>query len=82
MKKKLTVLIIALFAISFAFTSCRYEITENKGVVQSVVKIKDTDSEKYGKTYVVKVKIEDDDITYHLYTDQIYTVGDVIQFKK
>ena len=74
------ILVVVLLAITF--TSCKYEITDNKGVVQQVTKIKGTELEDYGKTYLVKIKIEEDKIVYDLYTDQIYTVGDVIQFKK
>lgn len=74
------ILVVVLLAITF--TSCKYKITDNKGVVQQVTKIKGTELEEYDKTYLVKIKIEDNNIMYYLYTDQIYTVGDVIQFKK
>ena len=74
--------IIILSFLVFGLVSCR-EITDEPGVVTSVyTNISDSDEAFYNKKYKVRVEIKKSDISYILYTNDVYTVGDVIQFKK
>ena len=61
------------------FTSCENQVTDGKGIVVSV---RNCYQGEFGvRKYHVKVKIDKDDLFYHLYTNQVYTVGDTIEIK-
>lgn len=72
--------IIILSFLVFGLIGCG-EITDEPGVVTSVYTM-ESDADSYNKKYKVRVKIKESDISYVLYTNDVYSVGDVIQFKK
>ena len=76
---------VAMFFMAVALStlsSCEdTHITDNDGTVVKVVRL-DNEVHDHSKQYCVKVEIRSDEITYYLFTDQKFTVGDIISFKR
>ena len=78
---KLFLIIMAVFV----FTACDNIVTDDKGVVISVNKVSENDNyASLEKKYVVVVEVQNKyrQFKYSLYTNQVYTVGDIIEFKR
>ena len=73
---------VAMFFMAVVLSSCEdTHITDNDGTVVKVVRL-DNEVHDHSKQYCVKVEIRSDEITYFLFTDQKFTVGDIISFKR
>lgn len=72
----------SVFSFVFLLSSCTdNHVTDNQGVVTEV-KAAEGLSHTHDKTYVVQVEIKKDELTYYLYTDEEFNVGDIIAFKQ
>jgi len=73
---------VAMLCMAVVLSSCEdTHITDNDGTVVKVVRL-DNEVHDHSKQYCVKVEIKDDNIIYYLFTDQKFTVGDIISFKR
>lgn len=73
---------VAMLCMAVVLSSCEdTHITDNDGTVVKVVRL-DNEVHDHSKQYCVKVEIKDDEIIYYLFTDQKFTVGDIISFKR
>ena len=79
--KSLLFSITMLFMVSILSSCEDAHITDNEGTVVKVVTIDHLEHD-HSKKYCVTVVIKSDELTYRLFTDQKFTVGDIISFKK
>lgn len=82
MKKLLTLNVLMMIFTACSFISCEEDVTDDKGIVQSIEVADNYDS--YKKRYKVEVKItlkSNFSRHYTLYTDKSYRVGDSIFIK-
>ena len=83
MKKLLTLNVLMMIFTACSFISCEEDVTDDKGIVQSIEVADNYDF--YKKRYKVEVEItlksELYSRHYTLYTDKSYRVGDSIYIK-